>query len=192
MIRVPALALLLAIASVALAAQVLPAQKAPSKSELFLGYSYFFRDYRHTQLNPATEGLNGWNVAYAAPGLFSRHVGLSADFSGQYSAGGFFTPQFYFITVGPRYSTPVGRSTMFVRGLVGALFASSDVIAQTSSQTVAVFAAGGGLDHPVGRRLVWRFNVDWFHGGFKTNDTNQVSQIVNNNVRLSTGPVLHF
>lgn len=195
MFRAFALSLLLMAAVAApavLPAQTNPDQKSQGKSELFAGYSYLFRDYRHTQLNPVSGGMSGWNAAYTAPELFGRHLGLTADFSGHYSSGGFFTPQIYFLTGGPQFSAPVGRAKVYAHGLAGAMVASGDVIAQTSSHTVALFAVGGGLDYPVGPRLAWRFNGDWFFGGFKTNDTNQIQQIVNNNGRFSTGPVWRF
>ncbi|HUX43982.1 MAG TPA: hypothetical protein VMV57_04450 [Terracidiphilus sp.] len=81
---------------------------------------------------------------------------------------------------------------LFVKAVGGAMFATSDVIAQTSSLTRPIFGAGGGMDIPAGERLMWRFNMDWIYGGFQTNDTNQISQIVQNNFRISTGPVWRF
>ncbi len=192
MTRVLAIALVVVCSVVTLAAQAAPARNLPPKSELFVGYSYLFRDYRHTQLNPVTGGMNGWDASYATPTLFGRHFGLTVDASGHYASGGFFTPQIYFLTAGPLYSASIGRSMVFVHGLVGAKFATSDVIAQTSSDTTALFGGGGGLDYPVTHRVDWRANFDWFYGGFKTNDTNQISDIVDSNFRFSTGPVLHF
>jgi hypothetical protein len=193
MVRDLAFALLLSVAlATPMQAQATPDWKPPYKSELFVGYSYLFRDYRHTQLNPVSGGMNGWNLAFTKPELLNRHIGLTADFSGHYGTGGPFTPQLYFVTAGPRYSTLLGHSTVSVHVLGGALLASGDVIAQTSSQITPLVAVGGGLDHPVGHHLAWQFNLDWLYGGFKTNDTNQITDIVNNNFRFSTGPALHF
>ena len=193
MIRAVAFALMItAAAPVVLSAQTMPPKQALPKSELSFGYSYLFRDYRRTQLNPVSGGMNGWDAAYAKPQLFGEHFGFTADFAGYYANGGFFTPQIYFVTAGPRYSLSAGRSIITVHVLGGAMFASGDVIAQTSSHVVPVFGVGGGFEYPAGRRWAWRAHCDWLLGGFGSNDTNQISQIVKNNARLSLGPVLRF
>ena len=181
-----------AAAPVVLTAQTMPLKQTPPKSELSFGYSYLFRDYRHTQLNPVSGGMNGWNTAYTGPQLFSEHFGLTADFSGYYATGGYFTPQIYLVTAGPRYSLPAGRSTITLQLVGGAMFASGDVIAQTSSHVEPLFGVGGGIEYPRGRRWAWQAHCDWLLGGFGSKDTNQISQIVKNNVRLSVGPVLRF
>jgi len=192
MVRISFLWVLLATAPCFLRAQTVPERMAPAKAEVFVGYSYLARDYRHTQLNPVSGGMSGWSAGYDAPRLFGRHVGLATDFSGHYGVGGPFTPQLYFAIAGPRYSLPVGRSTVFVHTSAGVIVASGEVIAQTSSSAAFLTALGGGLDYPIRQRLGWRFGGDWLHGGFQSNDTNQISQIVKNNFRLSTGPVLRF
>lgn len=186
------LAAVAAASAVSATAQVPSNKRITQQASLFFGYSYLVQDYRHTQENPVSGGMNGWEAAVTAPRLFSSHLGLAVDFSGHYAGGGFFTPQIYSISAGPQYSVPMGKSTVYVHGLFGGLFASSDVIAQTSSPAVFLFTAGGGLDHPIGSRLDWRVNADYLHGGFSTNDYNQISQIVKNNVSISTGPVFHF
>lgn len=195
MIRALARALLAAVvaaAPITLSAQAVPSRDAPAKSELFVGYSYFIRDYRHTQLNPVSGGMNGWNAAYARPDMFSSHVGLTADFSGIYTSGTFFSPQFYLFTAGPRFTMPLGNSTFNVHAVGGVLTATGNVIAQTSSQSIPIFGGGAAFDYPVKARLGFRFNFDYFYGGFGTNDTNQISDIVKNNFRISVGPVFHF
>jgi hypothetical protein len=174
-----------------LAAQMMPPNQTPPKSELSFGYSYLFRDYRHTQLDPVSGGMNGWNAAYASPPI-GGHIGITADFSGYYATGGFFTPQIYLVTAGPRYSRPAGKSVISVDVFGGGMFASGDVVAQTSSHDEPVFGVGGGFEYPVGRRWSWQAHCDWLLGGFHSNDTNQISQIVKNNARLSIGPVLRF
>lgn len=193
MTRSLAFALLIAaVAPVALTAQTMPTQQTIPKSELAFGYSYLFRDYRRTQLNPVSAGLNGWNAAYAKPQVFGQHFGLTADFSGYYATGGFFTPQIYFMTAGPRFSMPVGRSIVSLRVLGGAMVASGDVIAQTSSHVAPLFGVGGGFEYPAGRRWAWQAHGDWLLGGFSSNDGDQISEIVKNNARISVGPVWRF
>jgi len=178
MFRSCALAIVLTAVSAApstLNAQVASTREASSSQDLYIGFSYLVRSYTHTQLNPISGGMFGWNAAYAFPHAFGARFGLAVDLSGHYRPSGFFSPGIYHIMVGPQFSTRAGRSTIFVHGLVGGMLASSDVIAQTKSQTVFAAAAGGGFDHPISPRLDWRVNVDWFYGGFQTNDTNQIS-----------------
>jgi hypothetical protein len=180
-------------APLGLVAQATPEASVSSANHLFyVGYSYLARNYVHTQLNPVSGGMNGWDISFSAPHSFGRRFGLIVDASTHYQTSGFFTPQIYFLNLGPEYSAALGRSRAFVHVTVGGMFASTDVIAQTSSPDVLLIGAGGGLDFPVSSRLAWRVGADWFHGGFSTNDTNQISQIVNNNLRISTGPVFRF
>jgi hypothetical protein len=176
-----------------LCAQAAPAQEGLPRYELFAGYSYLFRNYVHTQLNPVSGGMNGWEVALRTPlGGSPGHIGLTFESSGHYATGGFFTPQIYHLMAGPQYSTRVHRSTVFVRAMIGTMMASGDVIAQTKSHVVIAEGFGGGMEVPLTRSFDWRVRADWVHGGFASNDTNQISAIVNNNVSVATGPVLRF
>lgn len=186
------LAVAVGAAAVTAAAQTRATRKDAGSSELFAGFSYLVKDYRHTQLDQTSGGMPGWNAAYTRPSLFTEHAGLTVDLSGHYSPGGYFSPQIYFLTAGPRFQMRVGRETLFAKFVGGGMFATDEVIAQTRSYERPIFGAGGGLDIPAGRRMHWRFNFDWIHGGFETNDTNQISQIVNNNFRISSGPVWRF
>ena len=180
-------------AAVPSSAQTRPSRNGGGGSELFAGVSYLFRDYTHTQLNSTSGGMPGWNLAYARPHMFGRMVGLTVDTSGHYEVGGgFFSPQIYFLTAGPRFQMRLGRDVLFAKVTGGGMFASSDVIAQTRSHARPIVDAGGGLDLPTHLPFRWRLNVDWIYGSFDTNDTNQISQIVQNNFRISTGPVFRF
>lgn len=188
-----ALALMAAVAApYALHAQASPDREGAARQDAFVGFSYLFRAYTHTQLNPVSGGMPGWNAAYTVPRAFGSHLGVTVDLSGHYRSAGFFGPQIYFLMAGPQFSTRAERSTLFVHVLAGGILATSDVIAQTSSDTIFATALGGGIDHPISSRLQWRINADWYHGGFQTNDTNQISDIVNNNFRVSSGPVFRF
>jgi hypothetical protein len=186
-----ALALLLTAAST-LSAQTMGPESAPTKYTLFAGPSYFFRSYAHTQLNPVSGGMYGWNTTFSGTHAFSSHIGYRLDFSGHYRTGGFFSPQVYHVLAGPQFTSTWGRSSVDVHGLAGAILSSGQVIAQTKSDVRYAIGAGAGLDHPIGQRLAWRFSFDWIYGGFQTNDTNQISEIVNNNFRFSSGPVFRF
>ncbi len=161
--------------------------------DVFTGYSLFVRDYTHTQLNPASGPMHGWDIALDIPSTMSgRRFGFTVDVSGQYRVSGFFTPQLYHVMAGPQVSGTVGRSRTFAHGLIGILAASSDVIAQTRSHVILAAGAGAGIDVPVASRIGWRFNLDWVYGGFESNDTNHITEIVKNNARFSTGPVFRF
>jgi hypothetical protein len=194
MIRAFAFALLILPAvPIALAAQTAPERPAISKSDLAVGYSYLVQNYQHTQLNRTTGGMSGWNMEYAVPLQPGSHWGLMFNGAGYYAGEGLDgTTQIYFTMIGPRYAMAVGGSTLELRGLVGSMFASGFVIAQTSSKVRPIFGAGGAWDFRARRRLAWRVGFDWIYGGFNSNDTNQISQIVRNNGRLSVGPVWRF
>jgi len=191
--RIAAAVLLVAVAiPLSINAQSTPTRmQAHSDSEFTVGYSYLFRDYRHTQLNPVGGGMNGWAAEYA-PQIASSHFGFGVAGAGYYAIGGFFTPQIYLLTIGPRYTLNTGRSTVTLRMLAGTMISSGDVIAQTSSHIRRIFGAGAGWEYPAGQRFAWRADFDWIYGGFNSNDTNQISEIVRNNGRASVGPVWRF
>ncbi len=161
--------------------------------DVFTGYSLFVRDYTHTQLNPTSGPMHGWDIAFDFPStVSSRRFGFTVDVSGQYHTSRFFTPQLYHVMGGPQVSGTVGRSRVFARGLIGILAASGDVIVQTRSHVVLAAGAGAGIDVPMASHKGWRFNLDWVYGGFDSNDYNQITDIVKNNARFSTGPVFRF
>lgn len=189
----PVLLLLGIIAPPGLFAQAARGGGVPiNRPALFFGYSYLAQNYVHTQLNPVSGGMNGWDAAYTVPFSNTGGLGFVVDASGHYQTSGFFTPGIYFVDAGPEYAIAIGRSRAFVHGSLGAMFSSGDVIAQTASHNVFLAGGGGGFDFRVSPRIEWRVQADWFHGGFSTNDTNQISQIVRNNVRIATGPVFRF
>ena len=169
-------------------------QQNLSKSGVDFGYSYLFRNYLHTQLNETTAGMSGWDSEYSLPLQPGSHWALAFDGAGYYSDVSESTPplpacrfncsaspeestQIYFTMIGPRYETAVGRSAVELRALAGAMFANGQVLPQTTSNVRAIFGAGGAWEYPAGRHLAWRFGFDWIYGGFKSNDTNQVTQI---------------
>ncbi len=180
------------------ASPLLCAQAAPDTGSsgsgpvLFAGFSYFFRSYAHTQLNPVSGGMPGWDSAISVPHVLSHRIGIVGDFSGHYQSSGSLKPQIYSVAGGPEFSGSLGRSRVYVHGLGGIMFATTGVVAQTSSQSIPIGAAGAGLDYPISSRLSWRVNFDWFFNGFGTNDHNHTNDIVNSNPRISTGPVLRF
>jgi hypothetical protein len=164
----------------------------------FIGYSYLSAD-----LAPGNRtSLNGWNGS--VEGKVLPFIGLVADFSGHYGSpsvlsGGFCpvpvgslpggcedttsgsTSEHNFL-FGPRVSFPIGKFRPFVHALIGAGHISESGLSPTS--TSFADALGGGLDYHLIPLLSWRIQADALQTRF-FNGTQ-------NNVRISTGIVIHF
>jgi hypothetical protein len=161
--------------------------------ELYGGYSLVFRDYDHTQSNPFVGGMNGWDASLRVPlPIFGSWLGIKGDVSGNYrNDGPNFNPHSYFFLAGPQVSLHLGRSTLFVHGLVGSAHLNQQVIPSLKSGSTFAVAAGGGLDLGIARALAWRVSGDFYNTNFQSSSAT-VSGIVNSNGRISTGPVLRF
>lgn len=187
-----ALVLLVLMMAVPLVAQV-------PKLELFGGYSFSNGD----GITPLGRlNLNGWNVAVA--GNVNRWFGVLADFSGHYGTSNVTIPVVcipeiecppqpttlkannHTFLFGPRFSLRRGRVMPFAHALLGGerLSIRMEPPSGTWSRTGFAVAVGGGIDISVASRLAWRFQTDYL-------PVRQFSQ-TQNNVRLSTGVVLHF
>jgi hypothetical protein len=154
------------------------------KGNAFFGYSYL-----RTDLTSGTHSnLNGWNGSLE--GKFLPWIGIVADLSGHYGTAQFpgtcpspctitGDARIYSFIFGPRVSVSVGKITPFAHALFGASHISA-----VSSDTSIASAYGGGLDYHLVPLVNWRFQADLLHTSF-FNDKQ-------NNVRLSTGIVLHF
>jgi len=194
MIRLASVLLLAALSASATA----PAQVASDSGTTntgaigFVGFSYLTRSYAYTQLNRVSAGMPGWDAAVSFPHALTRRVGIVGDFSGHFQTSGYFKPLIFSLMAGPEISGRVGHSRVYLHGMGGLMFATSDVVAQTTSHHIAIGAAGTGVDFPMSSRLTWRVNFDWFFGGFGTNDHNHTNNIIYNDPRISTGPVFHF
>ena len=152
------------------------------KGNVFFGYSYLRSD--------RISG-NGWNGSLE--GKFLPWIGIVADLSGHYGSAVFpiscppgsspctFTgdAKTYSFVFGPRVSVSVGKVTPFAHALFGAAHITGE-----SSDTSFASAYGGGLDYHLVPLVNWRFQADLLRTSFFS-DTQ-------NNVRLSTGIVLHF
>jgi hypothetical protein len=90
----------------------------------------------------------------------------------------------YSFIFGPRVSVSVGKITPFAHALFGASHITGSVSGFSTSDTSFASAYGGGLDYHLVPLLNWRFQADLLHTRFFS-DTQ-------NNIRLSTGIVLHF
>jgi len=174
-------------------AQTIPDHYTPPAFELYGGYSYVFRTYDHTQLNPFTGGMNGWDASLRVPvPIFGSWLGIKGDVSGTYrNDSPNFNPHAYFFLLGPQVSFHMGKSTLFVHGLVGSAHLNQEAIPSLKSDNTLAVAVGGGLDVGLTRHWAWRVTGDFYNTNYQSTDTN-VKEIVNSNGRVSTGPVLRF
>jgi len=163
-----------------------------SKIDIFAGYSY-------VRENPATSGVSGFNlhggsasVAYNA----NHWLGAVADFGGYHSNnvrgsdtdGTVFTYLF-----GPRFSyRKYERVTPFAQTLFGVAHGSASVNG-ISAGTNNAFAAsfGGGVDLKITRSVSFRAGqAEYLLTRFpEITSSNRETQ---NNLRVSTGIVIHF
>ena len=162
------------------------------KGNVFFGYSYL-----RTDLPSGTHNnLNGWNGSLE--GKFLPWIGIVADLSGHYGSPQYPIPcppggnpctlpadtKTYSFIFGPRVSVSMGKITPFAHALFGASHVSRNFPGFSDSDTSFASAYGGGLDYHLVPLVNWRFQADLLHTSL-FNDKQ-------NNVRLSTGIVLHF
>ena len=165
-----------------------------------------FVGYSHTSTNLAltpgqSTGLNGWNGS--VEGQVLPLLGVVADFSGQYGsqnlplvcglpAGALpctgpvtsADVSEYNFLFGPRISFRVGKFRPFVHALIGASRVRASATGISTSDTSFADALGGGLDYLLIPLISWRFQVDALQTRFFSSSQN--------NVRFSTGIVVHF
>jgi len=168
----------------ALSAFSLAEDTSVSKVDVFGGYS-FMRTGNGALVSGTTSNLNGWNAAFT--GNFNKYLGLTADVSGLYNgnlSGTGVDGKAYTFLFGPTVSYRTGsRITPFAHALFG-VSRLSGTVASTSDSSFAM-AVGGGADLKVSPKFSLRLaQLDWMR-------TNYFST-TQNNMRLSTGVVLHF
>jgi opacity protein-like surface antigen len=176
----------------------LHAQSAPQHTpvpnfELYGGYSYVFRTTNPTSTTVATDGQYGWDASLKIP-LLGSFLGIKGDVSGGYLDGTSnpdFNPKAYYFLLGPQVGVHLGRSTVFVHGLVGSAHLTQDVIPPLKSNNAFAVAVGGGLDAGFSRNLAWRVTGDFYNTNYKSTSKN-VKEILNSNGRIATGPVFRF
>lgn len=163
---------------------------------LFLGYSYTGANLSSNQRT----GLNGWNGSLE--GKVFPFIGMVADVSAQYGTqdnapvayctavigqtcnGTGLNTNLHNYLFGPRISVPLGRFRPFAEALFGISQISQHAGPFSGHDTSFSTGLGGGIDYRVFMLLGWRVEVDMlqtrFFGGTQ------------NNLRVSTGPVLRF
>jgi len=167
---------------------------------VFVGYSYLSAD-----LNAGSRtSLNGWNAS-AEVKVFP-FIGLVGDFSGHYGSPSVQSSGLCVVPVGslpggcanitsvsasehnflfgPRVSFSVGKFRPFVHALIGAGHISESATGLSNSSTSFADALGGGLDYHLIPLISWRIQADALQTRFFSG--------TQNNVRISTGIVVHF
>lgn len=88
------------------------------------------------------------------------------------------------LTGGPQVSFALGRFSPFVHGMIGAAHIKEGDNGYAAADTSLAVVVGGGVDYQLVHRVKWRLQADElqtrFFGGTQ------------NNLRFSTGFVLHF
>jgi len=156
---------------------------------VFFGYSYY-----NTNLSTTDRAnTNGWNAS--VEGKILPLLGFVADFDAHYGSQSFpvacpvasgvcsasadFTEHNYLF--GPRISVSITKIRPFAEALFGAGHVHVNGITSDTSFATAV---GGGLDYKLFPLLAWSVQGDYVHTHFFS--------VTQNNVRLSTGIVVHF
>ena len=186
----------LAIVALAAAAR-LSAQTSPSYGrpdfELYGGYSYVFHQYDPTFQHPVSGGMNGWDGSLRVPvPIVPSWLGVKGDVSGHYASNHFdFNPHQYFFLLGPQISAHLGRSTLFLHGLVGSSHLASNALPNLRDDNTLAVAVGGGVDLGLSHSFAWRVTGDWYNTHYSAT-TRNVAEIRNSNGRVSTGLVFRF
>ncbi len=172
----------------------LGAAQVPTSGNVFFGYSYYNTDL--SSIDRAN--TNGWEASLE--GKVLPFLGIVADFDSHYGSQNFPAgnvpgpcpsigcPVSFNANVaehnflfGPRVSVPVGKFRPFAEAMFGVGHVNANA---AGSDTSFATALGGGLDYRLIRLVAWRIQGDYVETRFF--GTHQ------NNVRLSTGIVIHF
>jgi len=166
------------------------------KFDVFGGYQYMHLSnvggYSGLNVN-----LNGWDAAASA--YFTKHIGVTGDFSGNYKSRTYDIDDFsgtvhthvYSYAGGPVVSlNPGGTLNPFVHALFGGAHASlsacdAEGCESVGSQNGFVMMYGGGADVKMSKHMAVRGQLDWVY--YRFNGYSNSS-----NVRVATGVVFHF
>jgi hypothetical protein len=171
----------------------LASAQIPTSGNLFAGYSYY-----NTNLGAQRQSLNGWEGSLEGKLFPVPFLSVVADFSANYGSAKLVNPAATCamgvvcptsgvsthvdnFLLGPRVAASVGKYRLFAEGVFGFGHVNTNGF---GSDTSFASGAGGGLDYKLFRLLAWRFQGDYIH----TKLFNQPQ----NNLRLSTGIVVHF
>lgn len=158
------------------------AQEAP-KAEIFGGYQFLRAKTGVSGLG--SYNFNGWDAAVS--GFFTRNVGITGDFSGNYASPSGVDVKIYSYLFGPAVRFPnASRVTPFVHGLFGGAHISASVPGFGSgSNSGFAWAAGGGIDVNATSHVAIRLGqFDFLQS--------HISSLTQNNFRYSAGIVFKF
>jgi hypothetical protein len=173
----------------------LASAQVPTSGNVFFGYSYYNTDL--SSIDRAN--TNGWEAS--VEGKVLPFIGIVADFDGHYGSQNFGLgtvpvgacpssgcPVNFNANVtehnflfGPRVSVSVSKFRPFAQAMFGVGHVNASA---AGSDTSFATALGGGLDYHLIPLVAWRFQGDYLQTRFF--GTHQ------NNIRLSTGIVVHF
>jgi hypothetical protein len=164
--------------------------------ELYGGYSYVFSETTNSLNQVSTNGLTGWDTSFKVPlPILPDWLGIKGDVSGNYyrhnSIEPNFTPKAYYFMLGPQVSAHLGRSTVFLHGLVGSAHVSQNALPNLRTANTLAVAVGGGLDAGFSRHWAWRVTGDYYNTRYRATDNN-VEEVLNSNGRIATGPLFRF
>jgi opacity protein-like surface antigen len=193
MARIPLLLLCLAVTLFA------AAQEAP-RAEFFVGYSLTRIDISTNFPSTRPDVANTHGFATAFTWYFTRWVGASFDFGGNFASpeATFIHPQLgtqvtaeienrlYTILVGPAFRHTKNWGSVFVRPAVGQFRLSQEVpgVGLKATDNDFAFAIGGGLDVAVHPHVALRVAPDYIRS-YLTPEAGQ------NNWRFALGAVFH-
>ena len=175
------------VAFLGLLALPLLAQDNP-KLGVFAGYQY-----EHLGNFPSSGtdfNTNGWDAALNY--FFSRHLGVTGDFSGVYTSVNGDTYSLYTYSGGPVFAFREGRFNPFAHVLFGGASLCGCFSGSGSSTTINGFTLmmGGGVDAKFSQHFAIRLGqFDWVYYDFSHNGA---SKSFSDNVRFSTGVVARF
>jgi opacity protein-like surface antigen len=188
------------------------------KAEVFGGYS--FGNFGPVVSGASRTNVNGWNGSLGVN--LNRWFGVVSDFSGHYGDfnSTLFLPvlvppcvppgcsiqtagnaKYHNFLFGPQFSFRAKKVTPFAHVLFGGTRTSLSGVTNiilplpppppipptfqfSTSTTNFAFAGGGGIDYKFADRIAWRLQMDYLQSGVQSRTLN--------NIRLSTGVVIHF
>jgi len=163
----------------------------PASGNIFAGYSYY-----NTNLNGINrQSINGWEGSLEGKFFPIPFLGVVADFSANYGNLDFpilcpagvpcgpvsVNSHVDNFLIGPRVSVSVGKFRPFAEALVGFGHINTNGF---GSDTSVASGIGGGIDYKLIRLVALRFQGDYIH--------THLFSLAQNNLRLSTGIVIHF
>jgi len=167
------------------------AQAQLPSGNVFVGYSYAQADLSFDK----GASLRGWEGS--VEGKILPLLGIVADIDSHYNYSsvpvctipGVCPPVavnsvFRTYTFGPQVSVPFGRFSPFAHALFGGAHIKEGGDGFAAADTSIAYILGGGLDYKLFYRIKWRVQADAVETRFFNGSQN--------NLRVSTGVVVHF